>query len=399
MLEELTKYAESSKEKIKSFSDMRIVGLQAITNLTCSHAGKYSHFNSADVTEFFRLNESFGKGYGIWNEYLGDYLENRLNENKHLRKDLELLFTTYKNILKGENDSIFGIVGDVDAILLHNKKFMDSKYSNMFSGKNIIVTGSNTGIGRAIALEFARRGAEKIVLHYPTGKFSRGALSATELMEEYGKQAKAFEGDFRREEEILEFTKKATYYLDGKVDVLVNNAGITLNKAFEEMTFKDFNNIVNVNLKGNYFVTQKVLPFMEGGTIVNLASNHAVRGMAGHSVYASTKGAIISLTNQLAIELASRRIRVNAIRPGGVAVANHFQLLPESDFTKTGEENTPFGLDTPESFVKSVMYLASDESSSVTGITLDATRGLHNGMSTDRNCTIVGKEKWGEKYL
>ncbi|MFH1607972.1 MAG: SDR family oxidoreductase [archaeon] len=378
---------------------MKEIVWRGLIDCVYSDDGKYSgHFNGVDVTEFFRLNECFGIGYGFMKDALQKSIEHRLSSSPQLNEGIGRYIGNLE-----EQGELYFIKNVADrglgrALSLAEGNYMNPKSNTvLFEGKNAIVTGSETGIGRAVALEFARRGA-KVALHYPYEKFSRGAFSAVDLIKESGGKAEAFQGDFREYEEIERFTQDAVGYL-GHVDVLVNNAGITLNKPFLEVTPQDFEILKKVNEGGNYFVTQKVVPHMpKGGVILNMASNHAIRAQAGHSVYAGTKGGVTSASRVLAIELAPRGIRVNSINPGGVSVVEHFRLLPEEDFTKFGDENTPIGLDTPENFARGVVILASDDLNSLTGQNIVLDRGLSACMNGGNSMTI-GDVGFGKRYL
>jgi len=405
VFESLDKLFESDGRVMISFKDFRIAGLQAIADLVFSHGGKIIPFNGVDITEFFRIGEEFQEGYHRLKEAIKEAVDHRPELDL---KSIGLLDPDYyvplgkpieeKKLLKRLEQ--LAETGIDRPLKLINGEYMDpSPNSYLFEGKKVIVTGSDTGIGRAVALEFARRGAE-VALHYPSQRFSVGAFSAVDLIRESGRKSEAFQGDFRDISEIGLFVQRAIDYLKG-VDILVNNAGITLNKKFEETSVEDFNAVVNVNLGGAYFVTQKIVPYMKKrgkGFVINLSSHHAISGMAGHSVYAATKGAIISLTRQLAMEL-SPEIRVNAIGPGWVTGVNHFRLLPKLDFSEFGLENTPYGIDTPENLAKNLVSLASDDLSSLDGVNIMVDRGLSAGLSFGKSSTQVSDIGFGRRYL
>jgi NAD(P)-dependent dehydrogenase (short-subunit alcohol dehydrogenase family) len=236
-------------------------------------------------------------------------------------------------------------------------------------GKRVLVTGSGTGIGRAVALEFAREGAS-VVLHYSHSK--DGALSAVEEIEGFGRRAAAFQADFRDLDQVRALAERALKFLGG-IDVLVNNAGITMNRPFEETTPEQFDTLYDVNVRGPYFLTQAVVPSMveQGrGVIVNLTSIHAFAGMPEHSVYAGTKGAIVAQTREMAIELAMKGIRVNAIAPGAVPVENQYKAVPDLDPEAMGRL-IPVGFaGTPLDIARAAIFLASDDARYIVGQTL-----------------------------
>lgn len=236
-------------------------------------------------------------------------------------------------------------------------------------GKRVLVTGSGTGIGRGVALEFAREGAD-VVFHYAHS--SQGALSGVEAARQLGVHAAAFQADFSRVDEVQQLARQATEFLDG-LDVLINNAGITLNMPFEKVTVEQFDTLYHVNVRALFFVIQACLPALLAGgkgVIVNTSSIHALQSMQEHSVYAGTKGAIISFTRQLAVELAPRGIRMNCVVPGAITVENHYRVMRDYDpaaFART----IPAGMmGEPWDVARAVIFLASDESRFILGQTL-----------------------------
>lgn len=391
---------------VSRFSDSRIAGLQVIIDYVLSNKLEISNPNTIDVTEFFLLGESFRIGYGLTEGVVGYALENRLTLNPKIKENLPSLFGQYKEVLEGKGNPLeentLRYLRDKNSSnalsLLKGTYLMPKPNTFLFPGKKVIVTGSDTGIGREIALEFARREA-KVALHYPLSE--RGAKSAEQLIGEAGKEARAFKGDFRNWDEIKLFAEKALDYLGG-CDILVNNAGITLSKAFEETTPEQFDTLMNVNLKAMYFITQRVVPHMKKrgkGAVVNMASTHGISGKAGHSVYAATKGAVISLTRELAIEL-SPYIRVNAIAPGWVATTNHFKLLPKIDFHYDGKNSSPLGfIATPKDIANSVVHLSSDNSRFMTGQTITIDGGITSGTYMSRECAEMPSEPRGSGYV
>ena len=173
-------------------------------------------------------------------------------------------------------------------------------------GKRVLVTGSGTGIGRGVALEFAREGAA-VVLHYAHS--ADGAASAVHEIRGAGGRAEAFQADLADIDEVRGLADKAIDFLGG-LDVLVNNAGITMNKPFLDVTPEQFDTLYNVNIRGMYFLTQAAVPTMieqGGGAVINLTSVHAFAGMTEHTIYAGTKAAIVGFTRVLALELATKR--------------------------------------------------------------------------------------------
>jgi len=195
-----------------------------------------------------------------------------------------------------------------------------------FTGKTALVTGADTGIGREIAFELARQGAD-VVLHYC--HHPQGAFSAADEIQAMGRKAGSIAADFSNLDEVFSLADRAIATF-GSIEVLVNNAGISFNKPFLKVTPDQFDKLFNVNFRAEYFLTQRIVAHMlgRGGAICNISSIHGLQGAPEHSAYASTKGAIIAFTRALAVELAHQGVRVNAIAPGWVTVENYFKAIP-----------------------------------------------------------------------
>ncbi|HKI68684.1 MAG TPA: SDR family NAD(P)-dependent oxidoreductase, partial [Verrucomicrobiae bacterium] len=213
------------------------------------------------------------------------------------------------------------------------------------SGKRVLVTGSGTGIGREVALEFARQGAN-VVVHYAHD--SKGAHGAVEEIRRMGRRSEAFKADFDSVDEAVRLGEEALKFLGG-VDCLINNSGITFNKPFLDVKPEQFDRLYHVNIRAQFFLTQRIIKDMQthgGGAVCNLTSIHGLAGAPEHSVYAGTKGAIIAYTRSLAVEVAHKGIRVNAIAPGWVTVENYYKNIPgfnDDDARKVAAEKVPCG--------------------------------------------------------
>ncbi len=270
------------------------------------------------------------------------------------------------------------------------------------AGRKALVTGSGTGIGREIALEFARQGAD-VVLHYAHS--DSGANSAVREIRELGRQAAAFRADFDDVDEVVALGESAVAFL-GRVDCLVNNAGITFNKPFLQVTREQFDRMYHVNIRAQFFLTQRLVAGMEaqgGGAICNLTSIHGVQGAPEHSVYAGTKGAIVAYTRSLAVELAHKGIRVNAIAPGWVTVENYYNVLPgfnEEDARKDAANKIPLGRPgVPLDIARLAVFLCSDDAAYIVGQTIVADGGTTALMSLISDFRNESSARFGKGYL
>lgn len=273
---------------------------------------------------------------------------------------------------------------------------------NKLAGRKALVTGSGTGIGREIALEFARQGAD-VVLHYAHS--DAGARSAVEEICGMGRRAQAYRANFDDVDEVVALGKKALEFL-GSVDCLVNNAGITFNKPFLKVTREQFDQMYHVNIRAQFFLTQRIVEEMVqhgGGAICNLTSIHGVQGAPEHSVYAGTKGAIVAYTRSLAVELAHKGIRVNAIAPGWVTVENYYNVLPgfnEEDAKKDAAEKVPLGRSgVPLDIAKLAVFLCSEDSAYIVGQTIVADGGTTSLMSLISDFRGESSARFGKGYL
>jgi 3-oxoacyl-[acyl-carrier protein] reductase len=246
--------------------------------------------------------------------------------------------------------------------------------SKPLEGKVAIVTGASRGIGRAIALELAQRGAQVVV------NYNRGAEAAAEVVaviEAAGGQATAVQADVSDFEQAggLIQTSLETF---GQIDILVNNAGTTRDQLLVLLKEKDWDDVLRINLKSIFNCCKAVArPMMRRrqGRIINITSVSGIAGQGGQTNYAASKAGIIGFTKSLAKELGPRSITVNCVAPGFVPTdltAN----LPE-DLLQKAIEVTPLRrMGRPEEIAYAVAFLASDEASFITGETLTVDGGL-----------------------
>jgi 3-oxoacyl-[acyl-carrier protein] reductase len=241
--------------------------------------------------------------------------------------------------------------------------------SNRLSGKVAVVTGASKGIGAAIAKHLAAEGAA-VVVNYASSKEEAervvGEIAAA------GGKAVAVQADVAKQPDIKRLfaeTKKAF----GRLDVLVNNAGVYEFAPIEEVTPEHFHKQFGLNVLGLLLTTQEALKYLgTGGSIVNISSVVATMAPPTGSVYSATKAAVDAVTRSLAQELGPRQIRVNSINPGMVETEGlRAAGITESDFRKQVEAQAPLGrIGRPDDIGPAAVFLASGESSWITGETL-----------------------------
>jgi 3-oxoacyl-[acyl-carrier protein] reductase len=241
---------------------------------------------------------------------------------------------------------------------------------NRLKGKVAVVTGASKGIGAEIAEHFAAEGAA-VVVNYSSSKAAAEAV-VRRITEREGK-AIAVQADVSKQADIrrlFEETKKAF----GKVEILVNNAGIYEFQPLEAITPEHFHKHFDLNVLGLLLTTQEAVKHFgpSGGSIVNLSSVVATLAPPNSSVYSATKAAVVAITKSLAKELGPRKIRVNAINPGMVETEGlHSGGISESDVRKQIEATTPLGrIGQPEDISPAAVFFASNESGWITGETL-----------------------------
>jgi 3-oxoacyl-[acyl-carrier protein] reductase len=241
-------------------------------------------------------------------------------------------------------------------------------------GRVALVTGAGRGIGRAIAEELARRGAD-IVL---ADRMLEGAQqSAAEIATQTGRQTMAVEVDVSSLESAKAMVEQAIKSF-GKVDILVNNAGITRDDLIMRMEEEDWDAVIDINLKGAWNCSKAVIRAMmkaRYGRIVNISSVSGLAGQAGQTNYSASKAGLIGFTKALAREVASRQITVNAVAPGFVPTALTVDL-PE-DLKEAMMKITPLGrMGKPEEIAYAVAFFASDEAAYITGQVLSVDGGM-----------------------
>lgn len=244
----------------------------------------------------------------------------------------------------------------------------------MCENKTAVVTGGSRGIGRAICLELAKKGAN-VVVNYSGSE--QKALDVVAEIEALGARAIAVQADVSNVESVDALMKQALETF-GSIDILVNNAGITRDNLLMRMKEAEWDDVIDTNLKGVFLCTKAVTRQMmkqRAGRIINISSIVGVSGNAGQANYVAAKAGVIGLTKTTAKELANRNILVNAIAPGFITT-EMTDALPE-DLKAAMLQQIPLArLGQPEDIAKAVVFLASEETSYITGQTIHIDGGL-----------------------
>ncbi len=235
----------------------------------------------------------------------------------------------------------------------------------MFDGQVALVTGGTRGIGRAITTILARNGI-RVAAGYSRGKEAAEQLKGE--LEAEGATVSIHQGRVDRVEDCRRVAAEALEQ-HGRIDYLINNAGITIDKTVRKMTDEDWNNVLAVNLSGAFHMTKAVLEHMlerGSGRIVNISSTIAETGNIGQANYAASKAGIAGLTKSLALEMAQRNITVNVVAPGFIET-EMVATIPKDLMAKFVERIPLRRLGRPEEVARVVLFLLEDESSYITG--------------------------------
>ncbi len=243
----------------------------------------------------------------------------------------------------------------------------------ILDGKTAIVTGAARGIGRAIAEELARNGANLALCDLNADWLSDTA----EAVKALGAEVSCVSVDVSNGEDVTKAVAEITKSM-GSIDILINNAGITKDGLMMRMSEADWDAVLSVNLKGTFLFTKAVSrPMMKqrSGAIVNIASIIGLIGNAGQCNYAASKAGVIALTKSTAKELASRNIRVNAVAPGFIE-SKMTEVLPEEVMQKMMDQIPMKRFGKPEDIARTVLFLATEASSYITGQVLTISGGM-----------------------
>jgi glucose 1-dehydrogenase len=265
-------------------------------------------------------------------------------------------------------------------------------YPTVLEGQPALVTGANSGIGRAVALGLARSGAD-VVVNYVTNP--EQAQEVAHEIERIGRRAIAIKADVSKEDEVVAMFQQATSHF-GTLHVVVSNAGLQRDSPYDQMTLEQWNTVIGVNLTGQFLCTREATREFKrrgvddkisvaAGKILCMSSVHQEIPWAGHANYAASKGGIMMLMRSIAQELAPHRIRVNSVAPGAIRTpinteawstpAAYSDLMTLVPYKRIGE---------PDDIARAVAWLVSDAADYITGATLfvDGGMTLYPGFAT-----------------
>ena len=245
----------------------------------------------------------------------------------------------------------------------------------MLKGKVAVITGGTRGIGRAIAEKFADNGADIAIIATRSSQLAEEGINE---LKSKGVNARLYLCDVSKVEEVTATCEEIIADFD-RVDILVNNAGITRDNLLPGLSIMDIDDVIDVNLKGSMFVTQgfiRKLIKQRHGNIINISSVVGLMGNKGQTNYAASKAGIVGFTKSVAKEYGRKNIRCNAIAPGYI-ITDMTEKLSE-DQTEEIKKNLPLGkLGTPENVADLALFLASDNSSYITGEVIKVDGGMY----------------------
>ncbi|AUA37819.1 3-oxoacyl-ACP reductase [Clostridioides difficile] len=240
--------------------------------------------------------------------------------------------------------------------------------------KTVLITGGARGIGKAMSKAFAKEGYNVLV------NFNKSENEAKELytiLNEKNFSVKLFKADISNREDVENMVDYCIKEFGG-LDVLVNNAGVSQDKLFTDITDEDWDNMMNINLKGSFYCSQVALKYMiseKKGNIINISSIWGISGASCEVHYSITKAGIIGMTKALAKEVGPSNIRVNSIAPG-VINTDMLSGYNEEDIDALVEETPLMRLGTPEDIANCAIFLASDKSNFITGQVISPNGGF-----------------------
>lgn len=248
--------------------------------------------------------------------------------------------------------------------------------------KIALVTGGSRGLGKDSALQLAKKGFDIIITYQTKKEYAEEVIREIETL---GQKAFALQLDIAITAGFDQFVNELksildTEYASGKLDALVNNAGVGIHAQFDLTTEDQLDTMTNIHFKGPYFLTQKLLPLLkDGSSIVNTSSGLARFSMPGYSAYGAMKAAIDALSRYQAVELGSRKIRVNSIAPGAIATDfGNGAVRDISGLNQMISSQTALGrVGLPDDIGSVVAFLCTDESKWINGQRIEVSGGIH----------------------
>lgn len=240
--------------------------------------------------------------------------------------------------------------------------------------KTVLITGGARGIGKAMSKAFAKEGYNVLVNF---NKSENGAKELYTILNEKNFSVKLFKANISNREDVEDMVDYCIKEFGG-LDVLVNNAGVSQDKLFTDITDEDWDNMMNINLKGSFYCSQVALKYMiseKKGNIINISSIWGISGASCEVHYSITKAGIIGMTKALAKEVGPSNIRVNSIAPG-VINTDMLSGYNEEDIDALVEETPLMRLGTPEDIANCAIFLASDKSNFITGQVISPNGGF-----------------------
>ena len=244
----------------------------------------------------------------------------------------------------------------------------------LLENKTALITGASRGIGRGIAIEFAKQGAN---VAFTFNASVEAAVALEKELESFGIKAKGYQSNAANFDAAQELVKEVLENF-GSLEILINNAGITKDNLLMRISEEDFDKVIEVNLKSVFNLTKAVIrPMMKQrlGSIINMSSVVGVKGNAGQANYAASKAGILGFTKSVALELGSRNIRCNAIAPGFIET----EMTAKLDQNTVNEWRKAIPLKrggSPEDVANACVFLASEMSAYITGQTLNVDGGM-----------------------
>jgi 3-oxoacyl-[acyl-carrier protein] reductase len=254
------------------------------------------------------------------------------------------------------------------------KNIIIQTYMKLLENKTALITGASRGIGKGIAITFAKQGAN---IAFTYNASVEAAQELEKELEAYGIKAKGYQSNAANYDAAQQLAADVLKEF-GTIDVLINNAGITKDNLLMRISEEDFDSVIEVNLKSVFNLTKAVIrPMMKqrGGSIINMSSVVGLKGNAGQTNYAASKAGILGFTKSVALELGSRNIRCNTIAPGFIETEMTEKL--NADVVQGWRDSIPLKRGgTAEDVANACVFLASDMSSYITGQTLSVDGGM-----------------------